>query len=66
MMDNYDQESENSVMEEVPTTEVDASQPPDDRNNSSTFGYLLSGKCCRDGGLYWKQPHWHFTNSSDS
>ena len=27
MMDNYDQESEHSAMEEVPTTEVDASPP---------------------------------------
>ena len=27
MMDNYDQESEHSVMEEVPTTEADASPP---------------------------------------
>ena len=27
MMDNYDQESEHSIMVEVPTTEVDASQP---------------------------------------
>ena len=27
MMDNYDQESEHSIMAEVPTTEADASQP---------------------------------------
>ena len=65
-MDNYDQELEHSVMVEVPATEADASLPPEDGNASSTIGYLLSGKCCRDGGLYGKQPHWHFAYSSGS
>ena len=50
MTDNYDQGSEHSIM--VPTTEADASQPLEDGNISPNIGYLLSGKCCRDGGLY--------------
>ena len=63
MMDNYDQELEHSAMEEVPATEADAS-PLEDGYHSSTIRYLLSGKCCRDGGLWGKQPHLHFNNSS--
>ena len=35
MMDNYDQESEHSVMVEVPTTEMDASPPLDTSSQAS-------------------------------
>ena len=67
MTDNYDQESEHSIMVEVPIhREADASPPSEDRNASSIIRCLLSGKCCRDGGLYGKQPHWHFAYSSSS
>ena len=65
MTDNYDQESEHSIMAEVPAR---GGRIPalEDGNVSPNIGYLLSGKCCRDGGLYGKQPHWHFTYSSSS
>ena len=66
MMDNYDQELEHSVMAEVPATEADTSLSLKNRNASSIIGYLLSGKWCRDGGLYGKQPHGHFTYRSGS
>ena len=66
MMDNYDQESEHSVTAEVPTTEADTSLPPKMETVVLTIGYLLSGKCCRDGGLYGKQPHQCFAYSSGS
>ena len=66
MMDNYDQESEHSAMEEVPTTEAGCIPSLEDGYHSSTIRYLFSGKCCREGGLCGKQPHQHFNNSSYS
>ena len=45
MTDNYDQESEHSIMAEVPTTEADAILPLK-MEISSIIGCLLSGKHC--------------------
>ena len=66
MMDNYDQESEHSVNGGGTHHRGGCIPTPEDRNGSSTIGYLLSGKCCRDGGLYGKQPHQCFAYGSNS
>ena len=67
MMDNYDCESEHSIMAKEPSTRGRHIPAHEEGGASSAIRHLLSGKCCRDGGLPGKQPHVAcFSYSSDA